>query len=1088
MTLIYWKKFSDFLLVHKKISVLIASVLVFLLVGVFIYLFRIDEEKIQVSVSPYSGINQEEGRTVFSLSSQGKYLYKSKSKKGKEAAIEFIKANPSFNSTPPIFPEKFSDNAFVIREEKDADDTFLKSNNFILTNEHYFFDQKINGIPVYNAQVVIHLRNGSEIYATSGNVSTAKTQTAEKLSESEAIKIAIEKAREESGARELIVKQTNKFYVNEKLLGLSNDVTDKIALKVEVESPGVPVLFRTDYIISLTNGEIIYTESQTRDALSRNIYNCQGGSCILTRKEGDPTVTDADVNNLYTYFGNIYDFLANNFGRDSFDGSGALIKGYVHAPTGFSINGSTMKCPNAFWNGYEMVFCSGLVLLDVAAHELTHAITSRTANLQYMRQSGALNESTSDIFGSAVDGNWEIGENLTPGIGLPVPLRSMSNPPSKGNPDKLSSTLYHCAISDNGGVHKNSGVFNKTFYLMTDGGSYNGCSINGIGRDKSIKVAYQALTKYLTPTSNFKDAYASYIQACNDLFGTGSPECENVTRAMQATELDQQPTGSVVSPICQGIAMQSATCASSGGAPPVSPGPTGATPTGSTGLPTPTPVVGASGSWKISVTPICEGGKAHLKIDYDITDPSGGVFKTINDKGAPTGIEDMSYTAGTFGSPASGKGTYVSTGNLLSTTTGLTQDYKYSIEVHTAQADAVPSLIFSLNVTTARCDVSGPAPTIPSGPAPTGGTPGPSPTPRQMFTCLPDPKCINSGKSIQLCPLICQSVLSTNPTQSPTSPTATVPRGTSPTAGPTGSTNPTITTGALTPTTALSGVKATIDVVSEQKIREYLSNLVGKNTSGDNFQARYSCAPGNTEERNYIKDHMAFLGLSVEEQSFSNGNCTTKNIVARYDGKNKNSVYMVTAHMDSTAKSSGTNDPSPGADDNGSGTSAVMEIARAIATSKPVLEHSIEFVLFSGEEQGLYGSKYYANNFGTKTLMGLMNLDMIGISSGGKACVDFTYGVGGLGSAFTSRVVDTNTRYNIGLEARSILSVIPSSDHYPFQAKGKQAAFGYECVITTTLSSPIYHSLNDKIENINFDQITKTAKAVAGAVVDLADE
>ncbi len=68
------------------------------------------------------------------------------------------------------------------------------------------------------------------------------------------------------------------------------------------------------------------------------------------------------------------------------------------------------------------------------------------------------------------------------------------------------------------------------------------------------------------------------------------------------------------------------------------------------------------------------------------------------------------------------------------------------------------------------------------------------------------------------------------------------------------------------------------------------------------------------------------------------------------------------------------------------------------------------------------------------------------------------------------------------------MSVIPYSDHYPFQAKGKQAAFGYECVIDSTLASPIYHSLNDKIENINFDQITKTAKAVAGAVVDLADE
>lgn len=562
------QRLKRFLVAHK-IPFFVLSAIV---VSVMLSLIAIANSQkkislVNVDLASFSNVTKEEGRTVFSLSAKKDYLYKSSSKKGLEAAKEFIELNPTL-SEGLLFPKDFSKNTIVTRQALDKNDAYLKRNNTPLTNEHYFFNQTINNVPVYGGVVTVHIKNRNEVYSSSGNISTAVARTTQKITDEKAKEIALAEARKQIVTGELAVKSTKRYYINERLMGLSSNSINHLTLEVEVASLGRPIIFRTQYFVDLESGNIIYSESQTRDVLERNVYNCQGGGCPLQRQEGAAAVSDADVNNVYTYFGTVYNYFFGNYSRDSYDNAGASYDGYVHASAGMVMHGVSVQCPNAFWNGYEMVFCSGLVLLDVTGHELTHALTGETAGLQYVQESGALNEAVSDIFGSAMDENWDIGEGLPAGLGLPVPLRSMSNPPARNNPDKLSSSLFYCGPADSahdyGGVHKNSGVINKTFFLMTDGGSFNGCTINGIGRSKSHPVVYQALTKYLTPTSNFKDVYTSFMQACTDLYGSSSPECDNVNRAMQATELDQQPQGLSQSPICTGQSLQQATCSTAG--------------------------------------------------------------------------------------------------------------------------------------------------------------------------------------------------------------------------------------------------------------------------------------------------------------------------------------------------------------------------------------------------------------------------------------------------------------------------------------------------------------------------------------------
>ncbi len=245
-----------------------------------------------------------------------------------------------------------------------------------------------------------------------------------------------------------------------------------------------------------------------------------------------------------------YDYWSAVHNRNSFNNSGAAINSYVHYSSNYD---------NAFWDGSRMTYGDGsgtyfdiLTALDVAAHEIGHAVCTYTANLAYQRESGALNEAFSDIWGAAVEyyaapnkSTWLIGEDIERRSGH-LALRSMSDPNSEGQPDTYGGTYWtnpNCGTptqsNDYCGVHRNSGVLNHWFYILTVGKSGtndigNTYSVTGIGIDKAAKIAYRLESVYLSANSTFANARTYGIQAATDLYGAGSAEVIATTNSFYA--------------------------------------------------------------------------------------------------------------------------------------------------------------------------------------------------------------------------------------------------------------------------------------------------------------------------------------------------------------------------------------------------------------------------------------------------------------------------------------------------------------------------------------------------------------------------
>lgn len=245
-----------------------------------------------------------------------------------------------------------------------------------------------------------------------------------------------------------------------------------------------------------------------------------------------------------------YDYFFYKHNRNSIDGNGFILNSYVHYDNDYS---------NAFWDGYRMTFGDGdgnpfspLTSLDIVGHEISHGLTTNTANLDYAYESGAINESYSDIFGTAIEfygkplaANWLIGEDIGAAI------RSMSNPNSYNDPDTYQGLNWVFGSEDNGGVHTNSGVMNYWYYLICMGGSGtndigNVFSVNSITREKADKIAYRTLVNYLTNTSNYADARFYSILSAIDLYGACSDEVENVTKAWYAVGVGPNYVDAVV--------------------------------------------------------------------------------------------------------------------------------------------------------------------------------------------------------------------------------------------------------------------------------------------------------------------------------------------------------------------------------------------------------------------------------------------------------------------------------------------------------------------------------------------------------------
>ncbi len=235
----------------------------------------------------------------------------------------------------------------------------------------------------------------------------------------------------------------------------------------------------------------------------------------------------------HVYASLVYDWMLATLGRNSFDDMGATML--------TSVNYYAEGNNNAYWNGEQIVVWSWsagnnslAACPDVIAHEWGHAVTTYTSNLIYQKESGALNESFSDMMGAAFEfahdsldlPDWQIGENIS---GTSNGFRSMMNPPWAGDPDIYQTSPYwtdveNCTPSnynDYCGVHSNSGVGNKWFYLLSDGGSFNSVTVGGIDVENAMLVAYRANAHYWSRYTDYPDAAYGTILAANDLDPSG---------------------------------------------------------------------------------------------------------------------------------------------------------------------------------------------------------------------------------------------------------------------------------------------------------------------------------------------------------------------------------------------------------------------------------------------------------------------------------------------------------------------------------------------------------------------------------------
>lgn len=268
---------------------------------------------------------------------------------------------------------------------------------------------------------------------------------------------------------------------------------------------------------------------------------------VLVRKEGENATGDPAADEAYDGLGHTHRLYADAFGRNSIDGNGLPLDATVHFG---------QRYDNAFWDGRQMVFGDGdgqvfnrfTASMSVIGHELTHGVTQFSAGLTYRNQSGALNESVSDVFGALVEqfvkqqtadqASWLIGEGLFTDQVQGVALRSMKAPGTAYDDDVLgkdpqpdSMDSYVRTSSDNGGVHLNSGIPNRAFYLVA-------AAIGGNAWETPGRIWYETLTGgSLKPTATFSAFAKATAASAQELFGAESAEHDAVRKAWETVKV-----------------------------------------------------------------------------------------------------------------------------------------------------------------------------------------------------------------------------------------------------------------------------------------------------------------------------------------------------------------------------------------------------------------------------------------------------------------------------------------------------------------------------------------------------------------------
>ncbi len=460
--------------------------------------------------------------------------------------------------------------------------------------KHFVYQQTYNEIPIENAILKFH-QNESNVYLMNGdfnvNVQIENSITINKEQALVKAKIAVPAELyqwEQTSKLKSIKFQSNSFQPKPELviLPIGDKANRKFYYAYKINIYAAKPLAIYDVYIDANNGSVLTkinklctsnvngtavtkyhgTHSITTDSTAVNLFklrqtnrkntgvnitalNCQTGdeSSAIDFTDSDNiwnnvnASMDEAATDAYFAAEQTFEYYKDIHNRNSVNDFGSEMLMYLHYDVGYF---------NAFWNGSYTVYGDGsgqpLTSIDVVGHEFTHGVTQYTADLIYASESGALNESFSDIFGSAIE-IFALGANASWNIGRGnFTLRDMANPNRFQNPDTYGGLYWtdtkNCIpndVNDGCGVHNNSGVQNFWFYLLSEGGTGTNdigkaYQVTGIGPEKAAKIAYRNLSVYLTPSSDYDDARRGAIQSALDLYGFGSVEYIATTNAWYA--------------------------------------------------------------------------------------------------------------------------------------------------------------------------------------------------------------------------------------------------------------------------------------------------------------------------------------------------------------------------------------------------------------------------------------------------------------------------------------------------------------------------------------------------------------------------
>jgi thermolysin len=443
---------------------------------------------------------------------------------------------------------------------------------------HVRVQQFANGAPVLGAEAIVHLNTDGSLFGiTNDLLGSTKAATAPTISAEKAISLA---------ARIYGCTSCLSTTPQADLVVLRQDGRDFLAYRVSMRredgsaDTALPIFF-----MDATTGKKLFAYDNLQTAIGSSLYDGKVEVGSYTYKEGTFLLEDLERGigvfsgqNLNTfgaferiidtdnYFGSrsqraavsaqfamgaFMDYFADVHNRQgidgqgglasmvSFDGTTKLVASKVHYGRGYS---------GGFWNGSFASFGDGdgtamgpAVSIDLVAHELSHGLIESSAGLLYFGESGALNESFSDVFGALVERHvrgdsqsvWQIGEDaFTPSV-TGDSIRNIADPKKGGfretdqQPDFYGDRFR--GVEDNGGVHINSGIANKAFFLTAVGGAHRDGSVEGIGVDAAAEIWYLAVTEYMTSATDFSGARQATISAATALFGADSAQAKNVS-------------------------------------------------------------------------------------------------------------------------------------------------------------------------------------------------------------------------------------------------------------------------------------------------------------------------------------------------------------------------------------------------------------------------------------------------------------------------------------------------------------------------------------------------------------------------------